>query len=376
MNALYTLVWYIYPISLFVLGSMVFPRKPLLGTTISVFILGLIAVFILAFFSSFSEILIDTLTLWAAFLSIANLWLSYRRMCELEVIDHMYTRGGTTMKTTTKIIIGLIAVSYLLPFTDFEIERTTEKVFLDTSVRASFKAKEAKAIASYAVYSDQLNTDQYRVMLIPDDKVGGIVVDYPAELVEVSLSKGVLQINKTKRIKELEKNSISYYITEIDSQKDPNEEDSTEDVPTNVTVYIKAPTKTIKTLLANQKAFYMAFGTLDLRDLDLETLDIQKNISLSLRRCTIKNATINIGPQLLTTYKTRINNLTLYTKAYSSISTSIDEQEGTYVNHLVLKAASDIILNHTAYGHIKVEKINTMPLSITLNNIQENAILK
>ena len=280
------------------------------------------------------------------------------------------------MKTTTKIIIGLITVSYLLPFIGFEIERTTEKVFLDTSVRASFKAKEAKAMASYAVYSDQLNTDQYRVMLIPDDKVGGIVVDYPAELVEVSLSKGVLQINKTKRIKELEKNSISYYIPEIDSQKDPNEEDSTEDVPANVTVYIKAPTKTIKTLLANQKAFYMAFGTLDLRDLDLETLNIQKNISLSLRRCTIKNATINIGPQLLTTYKTRINNLTLYTKAYSSISTSIDEQEGTYVNHLVLKAASDIILNHTAYGHIKVEKINTMPLSITLNNIQENAILK
>lgn len=280
------------------------------------------------------------------------------------------------MKTTTKIIIGLITVSYLLPFIGFEIERTTEKVFLDTSVRASFKAKEAKAMASYAIYIDQLNTDQYRVMLIPDDKVGGIVVDYPAELVEVSLSKGVLQINKTKRIKELEKNSISYYIPEIDSQKDPNEEDSTEDVPANVTVYIKAPTKTIKTLLANQKAFYMAFGTLDLRDLDLETLDIQKNISLSLRRCTIKNATINIGPQLLTTYKTRINNLTLYTKAYSSISTSIDEQEGTYVNHLVLKAASDIILNHTAYGHIKVEKINTMPLSITLNNIQENAILK
>jgi hypothetical protein len=282
------------------------------------------------------------------------------------------------MKTTTKIIIGLIAVSYLLPFTDFEIERTTEKVFLDTSVRASFKAKEAKAIASYAVYSDQLNTDQYRVMLIPDDKVGGIVVDYPAELVEVSLSKGVLQINKTKRIAELERNSISYYITEIDSQKDPNEEDSTEDIPANVIVYIKAPTKTIKALLANQKAFYMAFGTLDLQDLDLETLDIQKNISLSLRRCTIKNATINIGPQLLTTYKTRINNLTLYTKADSdsSISTSIDEQEETYVNNLVLKAASDIILNHTAYGHIKVEKINTMPLSITLNNIQENAILK
>ena len=280
------------------------------------------------------------------------------------------------MKTTTKIIIGLITVSYLLPFIGFEIERTTEKVFLHTSVRASFKAKEATAMASYAVYSDQLNTDQYRIMLIPDDKVGGIVVDYPAELVEVSLSKGVLQINKTKRIKELEKNSISYYITKIDPQKDPNEEDSTEDAPTNVIVYIKAPTKTIKTLLANQKAFYMAFGTLDLQDLDLETLDIQKNISLSLRRCTIKNATINIGPQLLTTYKTRINNLTLYTKAYSSISTSIDEQEGTYVNHLVLKAASDIILNHTAYGHIKVEKINTMPLSITLNNIQENAILK
>ena len=88
-DALYIFVWNVYPISLFVLGSMIFPRKPLLGTTISVFILGLIAMFILVFFSSISGALIDTLILWAAFLSIANLWLSYRRMCELEVIDRM-----------------------------------------------------------------------------------------------------------------------------------------------------------------------------------------------------------------------------------------------------------------------------------------------
>ncbi|MFC2440963.1 MAG: hypothetical protein ACFNVH_09205 [Segatella maculosa] len=88
-DVLYIFVWNVYPISLFVLGSMIFPRKPLLGTTISVFILGLIAMFILVFFSSFSGALIDTLILWAAFLSIANLWLSYRRMCELEVIDRM-----------------------------------------------------------------------------------------------------------------------------------------------------------------------------------------------------------------------------------------------------------------------------------------------
>lgn len=85
----YTTVWYFFTVSLFVLGSLVFPRKPLLSTTISVFILGLVG-FLIPLFSGFEfNVGFGWLTLWIGMLSLLNYWLSYRRLCELEVIDRM-----------------------------------------------------------------------------------------------------------------------------------------------------------------------------------------------------------------------------------------------------------------------------------------------
>ena len=38
LNILYATAWYVFAVSFFMLGSFVFPRKPLLGTTISAFV--------------------------------------------------------------------------------------------------------------------------------------------------------------------------------------------------------------------------------------------------------------------------------------------------------------------------------------------------
>ena len=89
LNILYATAWYVFAVSFFMLGSFVFPRKPLLGTTISAFVLLLIGGLTLLFFNADNNASFYILTAWVGLLGLVNLWLSYRRLCELEVIDRM-----------------------------------------------------------------------------------------------------------------------------------------------------------------------------------------------------------------------------------------------------------------------------------------------
>ena len=89
INILITTAWTVFAISFFMLGSLVFPRKPLLGTTISAFILVLIGGLLSLFFAMPGEYSFYFVSAWIGILGVMNLWLSYRRLCELEVIDRM-----------------------------------------------------------------------------------------------------------------------------------------------------------------------------------------------------------------------------------------------------------------------------------------------
>ena len=89
INILITMAWTVFAISFFMLGSLVFPRKPLLGTTISAFILVLIGGLLSLFFAMPGEYSFYFVSAWIGILGVMNLWLSYRRLCELEVIDRM-----------------------------------------------------------------------------------------------------------------------------------------------------------------------------------------------------------------------------------------------------------------------------------------------
>ena len=89
INILIAMAWTIFAISFFMLGSLVFPRKPLLGTTISAFILVLIGGLLSLFFAMPNENSFYLVSAWIGILGMMSLWLSYRRLCELEIIDRM-----------------------------------------------------------------------------------------------------------------------------------------------------------------------------------------------------------------------------------------------------------------------------------------------
>lgn len=87
---------YVFLTSWFALGCYFFPRWPLLGTGICVFIIGLLFVMTMVFMSglwtgisSRSEHTLEIMSyLWLVLHGVFNWWLSYRRLSEMEVIDH------------------------------------------------------------------------------------------------------------------------------------------------------------------------------------------------------------------------------------------------------------------------------------------------
>lgn len=77
--------FYAFLITTYMLGSMVFLRRSLLLTTITLLIL-LFTGGIFTLFIGFERIENGLhFFYWLAFLSVANLWLSYRRLCEMEI---------------------------------------------------------------------------------------------------------------------------------------------------------------------------------------------------------------------------------------------------------------------------------------------------
>ncbi|HEY9543756.1 hypothetical protein [Prevotella sp.] len=85
----YSTVAYAFFVSFYTLGCFVFPRRPLLATTVALFCIGIALLFILLLYADPSEFFMEVMFVWGALLAGCNFWLSYRRLRELEIIDRM-----------------------------------------------------------------------------------------------------------------------------------------------------------------------------------------------------------------------------------------------------------------------------------------------
>lgn len=97
-SVVYLELWsfYLFITSWYVLGCYFFPKRPLLSTTITVFLLGMTFVFLLFlesdwldnFNASQKGALNQAAIGWMLFHTVCNWWLSYKRLKDMEVIDH------------------------------------------------------------------------------------------------------------------------------------------------------------------------------------------------------------------------------------------------------------------------------------------------
>lgn len=97
-NGSYLLMWafYLFVTSWYVLGCYFFPKRPLLSTTISMFVLGMAFVLLLSIettwldgFGGASKAAMRQAAIgWMLFHTACNWWLSYHRLKDMEVTDH------------------------------------------------------------------------------------------------------------------------------------------------------------------------------------------------------------------------------------------------------------------------------------------------
>ena len=131
-------------------------------------------------------------------------------------------------------------------------------------------------------------------------------------------------------------------------------------------------------LLADARSLNLNGGVLQLDNLSLDTFDFQRDLYLSLNHCNFKQATISVGSQTLNLSHTHIGNLTFYGKkdhdTYSE--TNISEEEGTMIDHLLLKTTVDMPLQYSCYKSIEVQPLGHEPVDIHLKGVKGNCKLK
>lgn len=284
------------------------------------------------------------------------------------------------MKTTTKIIIGLIAATYMILLMVSTISLKEPTKYLQTSTRGILKTPNITAVQAFVSllqYSD--DSQGYIVELIPDDKTNEVTIDYPSEVLDVKMKGSILDILTGQELAKLKAENEDYEIVENRAKQTESGEETASDAYTvKVIVRIKLPRAMLLKLLADARNLNLKGGVLQLDNLSLDTFDFQRDLYLSLDHCNFKQATISVGSQTLNLSHTHIGNLTFYGKEshddYSE--TSINEVEGTTIDHLLLKTTVDMTLQYSCYKSIEVQSLGHEPVDIHLRGVKGYCKLK
>ena len=284
------------------------------------------------------------------------------------------------MKTTTKIIIGLIAATYMILLMVSTISLKEPTKYLQTSTRGILKTQNITAIQAFvslSQYSDE--SQDYIVELISDDKTNEVTIDYPSEILDVKMKGSILDILTGQELAKLKAENEDYEIVENRAKQTESEEETASDAYSiNVIVRIKLPRAMLLKLLADARSLNLKGGVLQLDNLSLDTFDFHRDHYLSLNHCNFKQATISVGSQTLNLSHTHIGNLTFYGKeSHDTISeTSINEGEGTMIDHLLLKTTVDMILQYSCYKSVEVQSLGHEPVDIHFIGIKGHCKLK
>ena len=284
------------------------------------------------------------------------------------------------MKTTTKIIIGLIAATYMILLMVSTISLKAPTKYLQTSTRGILKTQNITAIQAFvslSQYSDE--SQDYIVELISDDKTNEVTIDYPSEILDVKMKGSILDILTGQELAKLKAENEDYEIVENRAKQTESEEETASDAYSiNVIVRIKLPRAMLLKLLADARSLNLKGGVLQLDNLSLDTFDFHRDHYLSLNHCNFKQATISVGSQTLNLSHTHIGNLTFYGKeSHDTISeTSINEGEGTMIDHLLLKTTVDMTLRYSCYKSIEIQPLSHEPMNIHVIGVKGHCKLK
>ena len=282
------------------------------------------------------------------------------------------------MKTTTKIILTLIVLSYVVWGLCIGHDTKAETITFNTAVRQTLNLHDLKGIQFVAPPNESL--DDYsldNVLLIVDDKRTDILVDYPRELFQTKMQNGQLTLSPSPSFATAHAQG-NYELTDATTKNAATSDTiETSTDGQNIVVRLYMPTAQALKLLQSPNVLSQ-LGTVGVCYLSTKSLTLQQNTNVTLMQCRIGDAKINVGLNKFELQGTQINNMVIKmlndTENYNQ--TVYADDEHSFVDNLLFQGSSNNSLTYSRYGHIMIEGTGNTPSSVTLDGLRGRVKLK
>ena len=283
------------------------------------------------------------------------------------------------MKTTTKIILTLIVLSYVVWGFCIGYNTKAETITFYTAVRQTLNLHDLKGIQFLAPTNESL--DDYSldsVLLIVDDKRTDILIDYPREILQTKMQNGQLILSPSPRFAAAHAKG-NYELADAEWTKNDADTDTIDSASDgqNIVVRLYMPTAQALKLLQSPNVLSQ-LGTVGVCHLSTKSLTLQQNTNVTLMQCRIGDAKINVGLNKFELQGTQINNMVIKmlndTENYNQ--TVYADDEHSFVDNLLFQGSSNNSLTYSRYGHIMIEGTGNTPSSVTLDGLKGRVKLK
>ena len=282
------------------------------------------------------------------------------------------------MKTTTKIILALIVLSYMVWGFCIGHDTKAETITFNTAARQTLNLHDLKGIQFVAPPNE--SPEDYaldNVLLIVDDKRTDILVDYPREIFQTKLQNGQLTLSPSPSFAAAYAEG-NYELTDATTENAATSdtiETSTDEQ--NIVIRFYMPTAQALKLLQSPNAL-RALGMVGVQHLVAKSLTLQQNTSINLMQCRIGDAKINVGVNKFELQGTRINNLVIkmLNDTENNLQTFYADDENSFVDNLLIQGSCNSSFTYSHYGHIMLEGTGNTPSSVTLDGLRGRVKLK
>ena len=283
------------------------------------------------------------------------------------------------MKTTTKIILTLIVLSYVVWGFCIGYNIKAETITFYTAVRQTLNLHDLKGIRFVAPPNESLDGHPLdSVLLIVDDKRTDILVDYPRELLQTKMQNGQLILSLSPRFAAAYAKG-NYELTDAEWTKNDVDTDTIDSASDgqNIVVRLYMPTAQALRLLQSPNAL-RTLGMVGVQHLVAKSLTLQQNTAVTLTQCRIGDAKINVGVNKFELQGTQINNMVIkmLNDTENNDQTLYADDEHSFVDNLLIQGSCNNSFTYSHYGHIMIEGTGNKPSSLTLDGLKGRVKLK
>ena len=282
------------------------------------------------------------------------------------------------MKTTTKIILALIVLSYMVWGFCIGHDTKAETITFNTAARQTLNLHDLKGIQFVAPPNE--GPEDYsldNVLLIVDDKRTDILVDYPRELFQTKMQNGQLTLSPSPSFATAHAQG-NYELTDATTKNAATSdtiETSTDEQ--NIVIRLYMPTAQALKLLQSPNAL-RALSMVGVQHLVTKSLTLQQNTDVTLMQCRIGDAKINVGVNKFELPGTRINNMVIkmLNDTENNSQTFYADDDHSFVDNLLIQGSCNSSFTYSRYGHIMIESTGNTPSSVTLDGLKGRVKLK